>query len=676
MICFLPKKGIIIACILIVLVGRGMFAQSRLDSVQQLPEVVVTENYRDREIRSTVPLQILSHKTLSEINALQLSDAVKHFSGVTVKDYGGIGGLKTLSVRSLGANHTAVSYDGIALTDAQTGQIDLGRFSLDNVDLLSLNSGQSDHIFQPARLFASGSVLDIQTLRPKFKENTHTQGKVSLKTGAWGLINPSLRIEQKIGKRFAAAFSGEYLQSNGEYPYTLYYTASQKDSSSVEQRKNTDVKNMRFEGAFYADFSEKEKVECKVYYYQSERGLPGATVYYNTHNFSSQRLWDNTFFVQAAYSNDFSKKWAMQTRAKYNRGYLCYLDPTYLNEDQKTENRYTQQEYYASAAALYRVLPNLSFSASNDLSMSTLDADSYQFAYPTRWTNLSVFAAKYVNNNLLATASLLSTVANESVKSGASAKNYRQLSPYASLSVKPFENIDFRLRAFYKNIFRMPSFNDLYYSRIGNPNLLPEKTHQFNIGATYQVAIGKVIPLFSLTVDAYHNDVKDKIVAYPTKNIFVWTILNYGKVSVDGIDVAAETVANIINNYRLRLSGNYSYQKALNVTDKNGREYRHQIPYTPRVSGSGRVAMETPFFTLAYSILWSGKRYSLNQNYAENRLDGYAEHGIMLFKDVTWKKQLLTLNVEVLNLTNENYAVVRYFPMPGRSWRATVSYKF
>src|ERR1035437_3258130 len=112
--------------------------------------VTVTEKYPDPEVRSSAPLQILSAKNIEGLNVLQVSDAVKYFSGVTVKDYGGIGGWKTISVRSLGGNHTAVSYDGITLTDCQTGQIDLGRFSMENVDMISLNSGQSDNIFQPA----------------------------------------------------------------------------------------------------------------------------------------------------------------------------------------------------------------------------------------------------------------------------------------------------------------------------------------------------------------------------------------------------------------------------------------------------------------------------------------------------------------------------------------------
>ncbi len=652
-----------------------VLSQNVADSLD-LPTVVVTANYLDSEIRSTAPLQILTRKKIENLNALQLSDAVKFFSGVSVKDYGGIGGLKTVSVRSIGANHTAVSYDGIRVNDSQTGQIDIGRFSLDNVDVISLSNGQSDNIFQPAQMFAAGAALHIKSLRPTFKNQKKTSGKIAFKAGSFGLINPSARIARKINNQLAYTVSGEYLGAHGEYPYILDYGFSGVDSTSHEKRKNTDVKNIRLEGTLFGDFSENDHLEASFYYYQSNRGLPGATIFYNTENFSSQRLWDNTFFVRSNYRKQFSNLWTGQANIKYNRGKLKYLDPTYLNEEGKDENNYLQQEWYGSASVLYRAFDNISFSASSDLSYTTLDADTYQYAYPSRLTWLSVLAAKYVNDYLLATTNVLSTVVNERVETGTPAKNYRQLSPYASISVKPFADTDLRFRFFYKHIFRMPTFNDLYYSRIGNPDLVPEKTDQFNVGITYQTTLSDWFPLLNITLDAYHNNVSDKIVAYPTKNIFVWTMLNYGKVSIDGMDLNMEAHINLQEKARLVLGWNHTYQKALNITNPADRNYRHQIPYTPRVSGSGRVSLETPWFQLAYTLIWSGHRYSGGQNYAVNRLDGYAEHGISVTKNFVFGNNILNSTIEILNLSGKNYEVVRNFPMPGRSARITIGYSF
>jgi len=648
-----------------------IFGQQKqvVDSINShtIKEITVTEKFKNSVSRSTSPLQVLSSKKIEKLNVLQVSDAVKFFSGVLVKDYGGIGGLKTISVRSLGANHTAVSYDGITVTDCQTGQIDIGRFSLDNVEILSLNSGQSDNIFQPARLFASASVLTIQSIKPKFELNKNINGKVSMKIGSFGMINPSIGLDGKINSKFSASFSGEWLSADGKYPYTLINGSSSNDSTSKEIRQNTDVKNLRLEGALYGNFSEKENGYIKSYFYQSERGLPGATILYDAESSAKQRIWDNTFFTQAHYEKEFSKTFSFQTNAKYNRGYLKYIDPSVLNSNGKSENTFIQNEYYYSASVLYRAFDGLSFSASSDGALNTLNAE---FSVPNRLTWLSSIATKYVSNKVIATASLLATVVNDEV-------NNKQLSPYISFSVKPFDNQDFRARLFHKNIFRLPTFNDLYYYQIGNRNLKPENTNQYNLGLTYATSLEKWLPFISVSIDGYHNDVTNKIVAYPTKNINVWAMKNLGKVVIDGIDLTAETTIRPWNKIGFNFGTTYTYQRALNITDRTDKStYNHQLTYTPRISGSGRIGIETPWINLNYTILWSGHRYALFQNYAENRLPAYIDHSISANKGFQIKNYFFSANLEMLNIFNQNYAVVKWFPMPGRSFRATFLVKF
>ena len=644
-----------------------------------IPEITVSDIYQTREVRSTAPLQIFSKDALKNLNALQVSDAVKHFAGVTVKDYGGIGGLKTISIRSLGAQHTAVGYDGITLTDCQTGQIDLGRFSLDNVDQLSLSNGQSDNIFQPARFFASAGILNIQTLTPRFEDGKHTNISASFKTGSWGLVNPSLLLEQRISRKWTVSANGEWMSSDGHYPYTLYYGNEEGDLSSREKRKNTDVQTFRAEAGLYGNFSDKEQWRLKAYYFQSSRGLPNATTFYYTH--SSQRLWDKNTFIQSQYKKEFNRQWVFQTSAKWNWSYQRYLDPDYKGSTGEIENSYYQQEYYLSGAVLYRLLNNLSFSLSSDGSINTMNANLNDFAHPTRYSWLTAFAGKYVNNWLTLSASALATVIYEQADKGGSAGNHRKLSPYVSASFKPFDKEEFRIRIFYKDIFRLPSFNDLYYGETGNNKLKPENARQYNIGLTYSKDVCPFLPYLSATVDAYYNKITDKIIAYPTKNLAVWSMRNLGSVEIKGIDVTGNVSLQPCEKLRINLSGNYTYQRALDVTNSDpaseeGRTYKHQIAYTPRVSGSGQVGIETSWVNLSYSFLFSGKRYAVGQNIAANRLDSYSDHSISASRDFRIKKVTTSLSVEMLNIMNKNYEIVKSFPMPGRSVRATFSVRY
>ena len=258
--------------------------------------------------------------------------------------------------------------------------------------------------------------------------------------------------------------------------------------------------------------------------------------------------------------------------------------------------------------------------------------------------------------------------------------NHRKLTPYVSATFKPFRNEEFRVRFFYKDIFRLPSFNDLYYQEVGNSKLKPENARQYNIGLTYSRNVCTFLPYLSATVDAYYNKVTDKIIAYPTKNLAVWSMRNLGSVEIKGIDATGSLSLQPWESIRINFSGNYTYQRALDVTtpdaSSNKSTYKHQIAYTPRVSASGQAGIETPWIDLSYSFLFSGKRYALGQNIPENRLASYSDHSISAGRDFRIRKVTTSLSVEVLNLLDKNYEIVQFFPMPGRSVRATLKIRY
>ena len=156
-------------------------AQSKLDSLQYLPEVVVTA----KTYKEVIPAQKLSGEVLQTLNSFSVADAIRYFSGVQIKDYGGIGGVKTVNVRSLGTNHVGVFYDGIQLGNAQNGQIDLGKFSLDNIEEVSLYNGQKSGILQTAKDYASANAIYLRSRSPRFEHGKMSNVKAVFKTGSF-----------------------------------------------------------------------------------------------------------------------------------------------------------------------------------------------------------------------------------------------------------------------------------------------------------------------------------------------------------------------------------------------------------------------------------------------------------------------------------------------------------
>ena len=677
------KKRVSFAVFYLGLVCSILFpwvVSAQQDSVkrQYLDSVNVTAKKIEKPVNSTTPLQILTQEQLKALPTLNVSDVLKFFSGIMVKDYGGVGGLKTVSVRGLGAQHTAVALNGIALTDCQTGQIDLGKISLENVETIALNSGQPDDIFLPARLFASANVLNVSIRKPIFKSKKPVNICAGVTAGSFGLAIPYLLIENQLKKKstpddwsMASSVSIEYLTSKGDYPFVLEYGGT-NDSTSNEHRENSDVKNIKAEADLFATFGEKHELDVKFFYYYSERGLPGATIFYGSA--STQRLWDENTFGQIHYKYRINPKFSYQANAKFNYSYTRYLDPDYLNLSGELDNRYMQREYYISNSLLYNVVKKLSFSLSNDLFFNDMDANLVQFAEPKRFTGLTLLAGKFNSDYVKVTATLLHTFAQNWVSIGQPGANANRLTPSVSISVKPFKSELFRIRAFYKNIFRMPTFNDLYYQAVGNIKLKPETANQIDAGLTYKKYWHQHKLHLTTTADFYFNRVSNKIVAVPTKNLFIWSMLNYGQVDILGTDVNLDFSYRFLKKYEIRMFGTYSFQRSRDMTDETSKTYKNQIPYTPLHSGSSGLVVTTPWFSIFYTILISGERYTLGQNIPQNRLEPYTDQSIAVGNDFKLKKITFGIKLEMLNLADAQYEIVKNFPMQGRSFRIKLKF--
>ena len=182
-------------------------ASGQTDTTKKLKEVNINKRPLP-QIQTITPSQQISADDFDRYSSFNVADAIRDFAGVNIKDYGGIGGLKTVSVRSLGANHLAVLYDGVQINDAQNGQIDLGRLNLDNVQSITLYNGQPPAICLPARSFASASVLSIEPVHPKLTAAKPYQVLLGLKGGSFGLINPYLQWQQRLSNTWSFVLNG------------------------------------------------------------------------------------------------------------------------------------------------------------------------------------------------------------------------------------------------------------------------------------------------------------------------------------------------------------------------------------------------------------------------------------------------------------------------------------
>lgn len=635
------------------------------DTLLKLKEVTI---YSNRMQKKMSPVQILSGKELEKLNVYSVADALRYFSGVQIKDYGGIGGLKTVNIRSMGSHHVGVFYDGIELGNAQNGVVDLGRFSLDNMEVISLYNGQKSAIFQPAKDYSSASAIYMQTRKPLFKGEKKNNLNIGVKGGSFSTINPSLLWEHRFNERISSSISTEYMYTSGRYKFT-YAKKDGYDTTAV--RQNGDVRMLRLENAFFGKIP-KGEWKAKAYLYNSERGYPGAAVREEPGKFRHQdRQWDTNLFVQGSFQNYFKPWYSLLANGKYAYDYLHYLsDPRLDVTTMYVDNHYRQQEIYASAAHLFTIYPWWSMSLSNDFQWNTLRADLIDFVYPTRNTILTSAATSFDFNRLMLQASLLYTHVDDNTRTkGANAGTKNKYTPSVIATWQPLTKLPLNVRAFYKKVFRMPTLNDLYYTFIGNKDLKPEYTTQYDVGITFSHTWNNHwLKSLDLQIDGYYSEVDDKIIAMPTSNQFRWTMINLGHVEIRGLDAAIRGEWGF-GKVELSTLFNYTYQKAQDFTDPTSEWYGGQIPYIPWHGGSIILNGSYQTWSCNYSFIYTGERYEAVANIPENYAQPWYTHDFSLSKTFQWGKTGIRVTTEINNIFNQQYEVVQCYPMPGTSFK-------
>ena len=187
------------------------------DSVHTLQDVDVV-GVRIAQ-RMVIGGQRLDGEALRRLDGGSVADALRYFAGVQLKDYGGVGGIKTINIRSMGSQHVGIYYDGVELGNAQNGQIDLGQLSLDNIQEIAVYNGQRSTLLQwlPTSPMGAPSISARVSPTSLLAKPTHLKAKVQ--AGASGLLSLSTLWEQRLSDRLSVSLSAGWLSASGKYRF-------------------------------------------------------------------------------------------------------------------------------------------------------------------------------------------------------------------------------------------------------------------------------------------------------------------------------------------------------------------------------------------------------------------------------------------------------------------------
>ncbi len=635
------------------------YAQTDTVTLQEI-EVLGLKSAHDNN--SASPVQILTVQKLQSLPSTSVADAIKNFSGVVIKDFGGIGGLKTVMIRSLGATHTGIYIDGIPGNDIATGQADLGRLSLKDISKISLSIGQSDAGLRTGRMYSTASMIEINTVTPDFN-GKNVLFQTSLRVGSFGTFNPAFASHFKINRSITTVRINHFM-ADGRFPYE-YWNGS---NLLKQKRTNSDVSITGASIKSNYTFKDSSSLKLKATFTNSDRGLPGAIIIYNP--FSGQRLQNKDFATAITYENNEESALRFMTKAGYSNMTTIYSDPHWQNHNGLLKNEYRQSEIYLSEVILIPLSTSFNTSIATDLIYNRLKTNAYSINNPNRITSLTAASLKYNNKKTELQGNVLLTYALDKIngdQSLSSTSREMRLSPELSLIHSLLSDHSLKIRVLYKDIFRLPTFNELYYTLSGNLELKPENVTMFNVGVIYEKPINELTGIH-IKGDAFINLVTDKIVTVPTMNLFIWRTQNIEKSTIKGLETFLAFSRKISKAWSFELSGTYTYQDAQNLSDPQDENYGDQLAYIPFETAGGLLSITCNNLVLGINTLYNGYRYISNNNTHENLLSSWITTDVTAGWNFLVKQKEFSFKIEVANLFNQNYEVMKGFPMMGRAF--------
>lgn len=627
--------------------------------------------YRSSE-KTALTEQELDSADLKLAQPTDLGDVLLRFTGVSLKNYGGVGGLKTFHFRGLGSGHSLLVSNGFERHNSYIGSVNLAQYNTNNLTSVKLGTPNISALLPP-NAYASAAVLSIESGAGTHPREGHAGGLESA-YGSFGYFSLAPYWHWKKD-RSALSIQTWSRRFEGRYPY-IY-------EQNGFQLRGTRERNQLIENQIAVQYQYKTKdssaLRILLEGYQSAQELPGAVVFYNPgprQYLSQLRL---NFMADYRSSRQDKKHRLHQSRVyvTVDGDGLHYVDSAFLNDLGFLDSRYN----------LYRTSLGMLKSLSFHNTQFLLGADVVG-----EWLLEGGKPAKASRYQTHWMSALRKTWQRHSIQLNING-NFGVNLWDTSTFVMPAAGILWEHRLKWGNNWkvtadvrysnRLPTFSELFYNPVGATNLQPETAWQNRMGIMKNLVnrFGSV----SVTGQAFYNKVWNKIQVLPTQNLFVWSVQNLGIVEIYGSELVVDQLWKwkSSRDWQLNIVTNYTYQLALDRTDKNAFNYGHQIAYIPFHTLQQSLKIHYSFCYLGADVFLSDFRYSLNENLQANVLPAFGF--LDLVGGIQWSKadrkhkeitHQWQLQLNIKNITNEHYFFVRSYPMPGVNALITLRYAF
>ncbi len=583
-------------------------AYAQLDSIQHLPEVMVTDS-KLIQFSKGFKLEKLSDSLVKRI-ATSLTETLRYNTSIYFKE-NGFGMVSSPSFRGTNAAQTAVIWNGININSVFTGQTDFNTISPLNYSEITIRSGGGGVQYGSGAVGGSIHLNDVYS----FKKIDTTE--VGLRYGSFSTLGGNASTTQTWGDHYLNV-GVNFISSENDYDYV------------GKNQKNNHGQFVRFS----AKVNEARKLKRGVATWNSEYT-------YNDRNFSGSL---NTKGKDAYKDITTRNLWQLQQKVGLfnTKASVAHLfeQYNYFPNSEKPLNTGGKANTFIGAFQS-EVLLQKKVRLNGKVEYTYVEAEGDNVGDNSRKT--------------LAAVVLMNHKLSEKFNYGI---NFRQEflndfdNPFLfSADAKYGVSKNYALRMNGSKNYRVPTFNDLYWYAGGNIDLQPETSYQVELGQ--EIAFGRL----KIDVAGYYISSEDLIKWIPG-NGGLWQPVNISKTRNYGIEAVLGYYIKFSNQQSLDFNANYSYTKAEDL------EKEKQLIYVPFHKAAGTIEYNFKHFSTYVQGLFNGEAFTATDN--SESVDRYTVFNIGAQYTLPFNPNI-TFGGRLKNVFNVYYENVAYRPMPSRN---------
>ncbi len=590
-------------------------ASAQLDSIQQLPEVQLTDA-KLLHFSKGFKLEKLTDSIVSR-NATSLTETLRYNSSIYFKE-NGFGMVSSPSFRGTNAAQTAVIWNGININSVFTGQTDFNTISPLGYDEISIRSGGG------GVQYGSGAVGGSVHLNNTYSFEKIDTSKIGLRYGSFETVGGNFSATKTWGDHYLNVGT-DFISSENNYDY-------------VGKNKNNEHGQFL---RFSAHVNEARKLSNGVATWNSEYT-------YNDRNFSGSL---NTLGKDGYKDVATRNLWQLrQTTGIFNTtASAAHLFEQYQYYPDTEKPFFDEGKANTFIGALQsEVLLNKKFRINGKLEYTYVVAEGDNVGENSRKTLAAVLL---INHKLSEDFNYGLNIRKEFLNDF---DNPWLFSADAKYTVSK----NYALRINGSKNYRVPTFNDLYWYAGGNVDLQPE--------TSYQAEFGQELHFKNLKVDVAGYYISSKhLIKWIPGNGGIWQPVNFNKTRNYGAEVSIDYSVKFKNEQILSFNGNYSYTKAEDL------EKEKQLIYVPFHKATGTVQYNFKQLLIYGQTVYNGVAFTTTDNIY--KVEAYTIFNVGAEYSLP-SQPMITFGGRLKNVFNVYYENVAYRPMPSQNFEIFLNF--